>query len=197
MELPPVPIAEHDPYAASAKSLLGLFDTPAYLRRALAVEHACQALLTRCARQREEWLEPVRMRLRNWRCVRSRRPHRCPVLADETAAHVRRLTDELLAAVPDDPDWLRPGRPVRVWKELQAAVRRFNGRWGRFLDVVDLDRVNARVAGYNAHYLTEKEAALGSPQLARRGFRPMAPLTRDWLRWRLPPLPDLGPEGRR
>jgi hypothetical protein len=43
--------------------------------------------------------------------------------------------------------------------------------------------------GYNRYYLLEKECAIRSVALARRGFTPLPPLTLDDLAVLLPPLP--------
>src|SRR5437667_8685195 len=51
------------PDGAELNELIGLFDAPAYVRRARGVEEALEYLLARARHQRDEWLEMVRLRL--------------------------------------------------------------------------------------------------------------------------------------
>src|SRR5262249_36346535 len=77
----------------------------------------------------------------------------------------------------------------RALSELCASLEGFNRRWARFLGEVNLAHVNERRDGYNRYYVIEKECALRSPQLARQGFRPLAPATAADVEALLPPLP--------
>src|SRR5438270_14011777 len=45
---------------------MGLFDVPAFARRGQDVEYSLKRLHARCRHQREELLEMVRLRLRQW-----------------------------------------------------------------------------------------------------------------------------------
>ena len=48
------------------KELMGLFDLPAFARRGQDLEYSLRRIHTRCREQREEFLEMVRVRLRQW-----------------------------------------------------------------------------------------------------------------------------------
>ena len=54
---------------------------------------------------------------------------------------------------------------------------------------VKLDAVNDLRDGYNRYYLIEKECAIRSPTLARRGFVRLEPLKHENLFEALPLLP--------
>src|SRR5512135_3529649 len=51
---------------AEIKELLGLFDVPAFARRGQDLEYALARLHARCSRERDERLDMVRVRLRQW-----------------------------------------------------------------------------------------------------------------------------------
>src|SRR5437764_315596 len=173
-----------------ANYLLGRFGAPAYVRRARQVEDAYADLLDACRRQRDEWLEPVRWLLGELRHAAGSWPDLRPVLADDGQV---RVLEELAALVnlsdrppsPSGPRW----RQRRRLAELCSGLERFNRRWQEYLGRVDLSPVNALRDGYNRFYVLEKECAVHSPVIARRGFRPLEPLTAADLVAALPPLP--------
>lgn len=68
-------------------------------------------------------------------------------------------------------------------------MARFNTAWGQFLRELDLTAVNALRDSYNCYYVLEKEIALRSTALARRGFQPLPTLTTADLEAALPMLP--------
>jgi hypothetical protein len=72
---------------------------------------------------------------------------------------------------------------------LIPALERFNRRWEAFLPTVDLTSLNRLREGYNRYYLLEKECAVRSVVVARRGFSPLPPLTQTDLAALLPCLP--------
>ena len=103
-------------------------------------------------------------------------------------ARKRVILDELCATT----GWHRDhGRKAlrQALTELTESIERFNGRWREFLTQVDLTAVNEARDGYNRYYLLEKECALRSPNLARQGFRRLAPLTPADVAELLPLLP--------
>src|SRR5271165_5235221 len=51
---------------AEIKELMGLFDVPAFARRGQEMEYALKRIHGRCLQVREEALEMVRLRLRQW-----------------------------------------------------------------------------------------------------------------------------------
>ena len=175
--------------AADVKQLLGLFDTPAYLRRAQRVEEGTRRLFEQCARRRREWLENVARRMRQWNSVRlGLAPN---ALATECSQQIESLNAVLQTTGELAPEWAQLARPAAVWKELSRSVARFNSRWNRYVDELDLTGVNELIDGYNRHYLTEKECAFRSTRLAARGYRPKDRVTADGLRYRYPLLPTL------
>ncbi len=179
------------PDDAELKELIGLFDAPAYVRRARGVEEALEYLLARARVQREEWLGMVRLRLGtlhalagDWSAVR-------PYLADDEQVRVLQGLYESLAPrlrVPPEPT--RSRRALRrALAELLASLERFNRRWAEHLGKIDLSPVNELREGYNRYYVIEKACAIRNDVLAKRGFEPLPPLDRAEVERRLPLLP--------
>ncbi|WP_435021592.1 hypothetical protein TA3x_002458 [Tundrisphaera sp. TA3] len=168
------------------KELLGLFDVPSFARRGQDVEYGLSRLRLRCAAERAGMLDMVRLRLRQWAGVASG-----PEAA--RAAFAAPIDDLWAMAQAEAPRWAfvtAPPRRLRgVARDLIASVERFNRRWGKYLDAVDLDALNRQIEGYNRFYLLEKECSLGSAALASRHFVPLPPLARDALRAEFPLLP--------
>lgn len=185
-----VALGGHDPWTRSTRKLLGLMDTPAYLRRALRVQEAIQHVHARCQRQRDEWEAGVRLRHGLWRLATERDPTWPRCLSDESAAALSRL--EIAIGPIERP---RPGvkaaAPAQAWTDLVASVARFNQRWSNFLAHIDLVAANRLIRGYNENYVLEKECAFRSARLARLGFQPMPPLSPESLAARYPLLPWL------
>jgi hypothetical protein len=154
------------------------YDVPAYVRRARRMQEAFDDLVARCRKQREEWLDMVRIHTRAARALAGPTP-------DGWLALLRSALDLPVAeTVPASPRKLR-----QALCELQESVERFNCRWRRFLSEVDLTAVNELRDGYNRCYILEKECALRSARLARIGFQPMKPVTVEDLLALLPLLP--------
>jgi hypothetical protein len=171
---------------AEIKELLGLFDVPSFARRGQDVEYGLARLRARCARERAAMLDMVRLRLRQW-----------------AAASTGPGTAAAVYAGPIDPLWPLSGAEAPRWttfaasprrlraiaRDLIASVERFNRRWARYLDGLDLGPLNRQIDDYNRYYLLEKECSLGSAALASRHFTPRPPVTRDDLRAEFPLLP--------
>src|SRR5262245_28954461 len=95
--------------------LVGLFDAPAYIRRARNVEQALQHLIARAHAVREEWLGMTRLRLGvlhalaggDWSVLR-------PWLADDEQIQVLSLLHEMLS-----PKLRLPPAPTRSPRALQ------------------------------------------------------------------------------
>jgi len=173
------------------RELMAQFDAPAYVRRARDVEGAYEQLLGRCRRQRSETVAMVRVRLGHLMALANWWESLAPVLADAGELQaLQNLHDELRPAMRAK---IAPATSERALRRAAAALchslLRFNERWQRFLDSVDLEPINALREGYNRNYLLEKECAMRSARLARMGFRPLAPLTRDELATLFPTLP--------
>jgi hypothetical protein len=170
---------------------LAHYGAPAYVRRARQVEEALDALVGHCRRQRDEWLDLVRIRLGqlhglagDWAALR-------PLVADE--GQIQRLSDlhaELKPRLRLPVASTSSARALRrALRELRESIDRFNHRWHDFLRKVDLSAVNEARDGYNRYYVLEKECAVRSPRLARIGFRRLEPMTLDELTALVPPLP--------
>jgi hypothetical protein len=166
------------------------FGAPAFLRRAHAAQMSFDSLIDSCRQRREEMIAMVTLYVgtlyalsSNWTALR-------PLLADdESLEALRQLHDELqprLRITVTATTSIRKLRRALV--ELREAIDHFNRRWLEFLERVDLQGVNRLREGYNRYYLLEKECALGSPRLARLGFRELEPITKEGLVSRLTPL---------
>lgn len=183
---------ESDAITRGVKTLMGMFDTPSFLRRAGRVNDAIDAVRRKCQAQREEWLHGVRLRLRAWRAVVGKHPDlaiRLPPDASRAIAAIAEVTGDSAAS----PLPLAVGKPSTVWKDLVESVERFNARWTRFVNSVDAQAANALIDGYNRNYLFEKECALRSARAAMRGYRPIERITIEWLLREFPALPTLLP----
>jgi hypothetical protein len=168
------------------KELMGLFDLPAFARRGQDVEYSLKRLHARCRLQREELLEMVRLRLRQWAKVATD--------WDDWSEIWCSPVDSLWEmAHSEEPQWaLRPAPPRQrktVARDLIASVERFNKRWGQFLDALNLDPINQMVDQYNTYYVLEKECVMGSPRLAARHFAPVPQVSAAILREAYPMLP--------
>src|SRR5262249_2956140 len=180
MDHVPVTNREED---ALFKSFVGHYDAPAYIRRARHVEEAFQALLANCAQKREKLLEFVKLRLGVLRALAGDWAALDGIVQSaEDIAVLRRLeamlTPRLRVAVAATRS---PGVLRRALTELIDSLERFNLRWSIFVSEVDLAHVNALRAGYNRYYVIEKEFAVRSARVARRGFVPLPDLTQAAL----------------
>ena len=169
-----------------ARQLLGLFDAPAYARRGQDLEYASARLHDRCRREREGLLPMVRLRLKQWAAAAG--PDRGVGVFDEPIDVLWDLTGA------DAPTWSHePANPRRrraAARDLSASVARFNARWTKFLDGLDLGAINRQIDGYNRYYLLEKECSLGSARLASRHFAPRPRLDAASLLRDHPSLPE-------
>jgi hypothetical protein len=168
------------------KELMGLFDLPAFARRGQDLEYALRRVHERCRAQREEQLEMVRMRLRQWTRVADGPEDWSGVFSAPLEALCR-------LALADDPDWARQPAPPRqrrtVARDLIASVQRFNQRWRLFLESLNVGPTNAVIDLYNQYYVLEKECVMGSARLAARHFTPVPRLNAEVLLRDYPLLP--------
>ena len=169
------------------------FRAPAFVRRARQVQDAFDELVRRCQKQRDEWLDHVRIPWKWLVEIAGNLETLRPLLAN--AGSFDRVNE--LAAILASPvqgfdrtspssRWLRKG----LW-ELRDSIERFNRRWQKFLEDLNLAEINKRREDYNCYYVLEKECALRSVRLARLGFMPLAPITAEVLFALLPLLPLL------
>jgi hypothetical protein len=181
----PSELAVTDP---EMRQLLGLFDVPAFARRGQELEFALDHLQARLRREREERLDMVRLRLRQWGSVATSPTDGLDLL--DLAAPLEVLYDSASAG---PPIWAAtPGPPRRrlsFARDLAGSVERFNRRWAAFLDGLNLAPINSMIDNYNRYYLLEKECVFGSSRVAARNFRPIRHVTPERLRDDHPPLP--------
>jgi hypothetical protein len=173
------------------KLFLAQYDVPAYIRRAQQVHAAYEALLGRCQRQRDEWLTLVRLRLGTLGALAGDWSRLEPWLAGADQAQALQDLHAVLRPrlrLPVEPT--RSDRRLRqALEDLKDSIERFNRRWLDFLQDVNFTEVNRLRDGYNRYFVLEKECAVRSARLARQGFQPLEPLTREALTSLLPPLP--------
>ncbi|MGA7496841.1 MAG: hypothetical protein WBX00_08945 [Isosphaeraceae bacterium] len=168
------------------KELMGLFDVPAFARRGQDLEYSLKRIHARCLREREESLEMVRLRLRQWSRVATGPGDWSEVFAgpiDSLWQHAQH----------EPPVWagrVAPARQKRtVARDLIASVQRFNVKWRRFLESLDLGPTNQVIDQYNKYYVLEKECVMGSARLASRHFTPVPHLSPEVLLRDYPMLP--------
>ncbi len=171
---------------AEIKELLGLFDVPAFARRGQDVEYARTRLHARCSRARGEMLDMVRLRLRQWAAASTGPADDARIFADAIGP----LWPLAGAEAPRRAHRAESDRRLRaIARDLVASVERFNRRWSRAIDAVDLAAINRQIDHYNRYYVLEKECVLGSARLAARHFVPLDLMTLDDLRREHPLLP--------
>jgi hypothetical protein len=168
------------------KELMGLFDLPAFARRGQDVEDSQRRLHARCGTMRGDLLDMVRMRLRQWAAS---------VTGPDRWRTVFTASIEPLWALSaaEEPRWAVSAassrRQLAVGRDLIAAVVRFNTRWARCLDQVDLNPINHAIDRYNRYYVLEKECVVGSSRIAARHFVPLAWIDKETLLQSHPTLP--------
>jgi hypothetical protein len=161
------------------KQLVARYDVPAYVRRARRVQDAFDDLVSRCRRQREQWLMMVRVNAKA----------ALALAGDAADEPLRQLAVALDLPVVPGPAAVSKRRLARALRELAESIRRFNGRWQRHVRELDCGAVNQLRHDYNHYYVLEKECALRSPRLARLGFQPLRPVSLDELLAHVPFLP--------
>jgi len=168
------------------RELMGMFDVPAFARRGLALEFNLARFHDRCRTARADMLDMVRVRLKQWTQA-SDGPDSWP------GFFTAPISDLWTLSQADAPTWSDSCRPNRhrhgLAKELIASIVRFNTRWTRHLDELDLAPINAIIHQYNQFYLMEKECVMGSARLAARYFRPEPLLSTELLLQVHPILP--------
>ena len=186
------PMVSVDP---EIKELLGLFDVPAFARRGQELEYTLRRMHDHCRQRREEMLEMVHLRLRQWSKVAAGPEDWAP----EFSAPIDFLWALTGAA---EPAWAGQPAPLRqrraVARDLKSSVERFNERWGQFLDALNLDPANKVIDQYNQYYVLEKECVMGSARLAARYFTTIPRLSPASLRQDHPllPVPELNEPSR-
>jgi hypothetical protein len=168
------------------KEMMGLFDAPAFARRGHDLELTLRRFHDRCRKARSGLLDMVQVRLRQW----SRAVTGPDAWSSVFTAPIEPLWTLAEAEPPQWTDTPAPMRRLRIIAgDLVSAVARFNRRWQRFLDGLNLEPVNSIIEDYNRYYLLEKECVLGSARLAARHFEPVPSLSTTSLLHDHPPLP--------
>jgi len=166
------------------------FGAPAFVRRARQVQDAFDELVRRCQKQRDEWLDQVRIPWK-WLVEMAGNLETLPPLLVDVDSFNRLNELAAILAIPvPDCGLISSLRRLRTGlRELRYSIERFNRRWQKFLEDLNLVEINKRREDYNRYYVLEKECALRSVRLARLGFLPLAPITADDLLALMPPLP--------
>lgn len=170
--------------------VLGLFDVPAFARRGHDLEYALKRLQQRLERERLAMLDMVKLRLKQWASVSTGMDGGGDVWTSS-------LGPLYVLFHIEGYSWAAKAAPLHrrraVGRDLLASVERFNRRWGHFLDVLALDKLNKQIERYNQYYVLEKECIVGSSRLASRCFVPKPRLDREVLLGEHPllPVPEL------
>jgi hypothetical protein len=186
-----VPILSRNDDNRLVQRVLGLYDAPAFIRRAGRVQEALDHLLASCRRQRDQWLTMPRLHLGMLRDLAGDWHRLLPWLIDEEqVVLLEELEIELAPRLRIRIEPTSSGRKLQraLWA-LRESLETFNRRWLDFLPSVDLTPVNEARNGYNCYYLLEKECAMRSARLARQGFKRLDFFTTSELMKLLPPLP--------
>ncbi|MFO0944540.1 MAG: hypothetical protein U1D30_01135 [Planctomycetota bacterium] len=183
-----------DPWTKTARTILGITDTPAYLKRAIRVQDAVQAVHKRCQHQREAWLEGVRLRLRAWWTLIQVRPAEQGILTPFQYLQIQNAFSMAFSEQTPIQPVANVAKTARVFLDLSESLDRFNQRWLRFVQTVDVERANRLIEGYNRYYLFEKECAFRSPRIAALGYQPLELISPDRLLQVFPLLPTLNPK---
>jgi hypothetical protein len=164
---------------------MGLFDLPAFARRGQELEYCLSRIHARCLAHREELLEMVRMRLRQWTRVACG-PHDWSGIFTGPIDSLWRMTGG------EPAGWAPRAAPRRqqqaAARDLAGSVQRFNQRWLQFVSALNLAPVNQTIEQYNDFYVLEKECVMGSARLAARHFSRIPQLSLETLLDQYPAL---------
>lgn len=174
------------------RQLLALNGEVSFMRRARCVEEAFNQILKTCRTQREELLGMVKTRLAVLHALAGNWERLTAYLADrDQVTLLRNLYEHLAPTLRSVIELTDSDYELRTaLTALVESLQRFNRRWRERLDGLQLDHLNQLRAEYNRYYPLEKEfATRTSANVARRGFKELAPLSPDdFLEW-LPLLP--------
>lgn len=178
------------------QQFLSMGGAPAFVLRSKRAEMEWDLIIRQCQRQRNDWLNMVKLRLGtlrelagNWDILREY------VAEEQNVVCLKQLYEELKpqlrvpVAQSHVPKVLR-----RALRELHESIDFFNRRWTKYLEKIDLFSINHLREKHNEYYVLEKECVIQSPLLARRHFEPLQPLTSADLLRRLPLLPTITPK---
>lgn len=173
------------------QEMLMCFDTPAYIQRAQSVEAEWNAVMSRCRKQRAEWLEMPVLRLAQLNRMMDSDWTRFDVFTEPEANVLAKLIE---LWQPTLRVRLKPATDknevTKAAGALIDAFKRFNQRWLAYIEDFDLSTLNQLRQDYNDYYVLEKECVVLSPKVAQWGFEPLALATQEDL-WRVFPLLDV------
>lgn len=171
---------------AEIRELMGMFDAPSFARRGQSMEFSLARLQDRCRSNRSSMLDMVRLRLKQWARASSG-PDDWQGIFTASVAGLWILSDA------EEPNWsqdrLAHRRRRAIARDLVASVVRFNDRWLRHANEINLDSINLMIRQYNQYYVIEKECVMGSARLAARFFHPEPEMTIKMILEAHPPLP--------
>jgi len=182
-------MAEEDP-SREVGGILAAFDAPAFVRRARQVEDAWTMLLDRCRFEQKRLLELPRMRLGRLMALAVPRSLLADLIPVAELQRLEQLHSEWNPQLRSIVKPSRSGKELAVpLSDLARSFERFNRRWSKFLNELELEPINRLRRNYNRFYLLEKECALFSSRIAHDGFVPLQAISTDDLFAEFPLLP--------
>lgn len=174
------------------QQIAGVFDEPAFIRRAKRTDNAWTFLLQRAEREYLERLKMPLMRVARLEMLSSGFRAFGDHLEPTSILAISRLF-ELHSPVLKRrlPPATRSSELAKETASLIDSFDRFNAKWQTFVRELDYDRINALRDGYNNYYVLEKECALQSFRTAADSFRPLPPVSDADVLERFPLLPTL------
>ena len=162
------------------QQIAGLFDEPAFLRRARTTRNAWEFLLARAERKRKDWLKMPAIKLGRLYMLSDKFRLLSKYVSGEDRETLRQqmleLNPKMLRHLPVARD---ESKIVDELTELIGTYSRFNTRWFAHVCTLNYDRVNELRDGYNKYYVLEKECALMSARTAAAGFQPLLMIGRE------------------
>lgn len=163
-------------------------DAPAYMRREKDVIAAWRGVLTQCELDYRDRLQLPTLRIGQLAAL---------VGGDlQTSGYMEDDAKYLVELFRTCGNPLRSDiKPSRTRAEIAEAksllvdsFQRFNRRWEKYIQEINLESINTKRRNYNEYYLLEKECAVFSASVARLGYQPMQMATSDDLLEQFPLL---------
>jgi hypothetical protein len=164
-----------------AKYFMGLYGPPSFARRDRNAQAAWDGILGRCRTTRKEMLDGVRWALQPLAKKLTLTLDEDPGVAME---QVRSATSEKKLSQLSFNTRL-------LLHQLANAIERFNTKWTKYLQSIDLNHLNSLRNEFNQNFIIEKECATGSELIARHGFAPYSSADHEELIREFPLLKPL------
>lgn len=149
-------------------------DAPAYMRREKDVVAAWRGVLTQCEQDYRSHLEMPLLRVGQLISLAGTELETTARLSSTDAQYLTDLFDKWGTQPRVDVKPTTSEMEIEEAKSLLVgSFQRFNRRWERHIQEVNLEPVNTRRMNYNEYYLLEKECAVFSASVARQGYQPM------------------------